>query len=1227
MNGYKTRKYRKRRERRKRRRTVKGGVSRVAPSGTGQHHTRSNRVAPDGVEPDSLPKRTIRQTLKHLVSLQLPKNAFAKLRLQILNHKRMNNLNLSNIDLEGYNLQDKVFRNCILKGGNLRSANLENTQFILCNLTGAHLSGANLENTKFISCDLTGAHLTGVDNVTNATSFRHSNLTDVIGLTKDIISESHQDMTGMKLIGLDLTGFVFSGKTLEDVNFKDAILKKAVFTNPNRELSNDKSKPKLSANIFKLAHKDMSDIQLDGLDLTGVDFTGKILTNANFTHSVLTNAEFNNAKLTGAKFMSAKFIGTRGTLPKNMFKDADNDMSDIELVNLDLTDVDFTGKKLENARITNTKCHRTIFKDATFNNTNFSYSEFINTIGLHINIFKNCDKLMFQVTFENVNLFNFDFSEKNLQRSVFIKTNLKGVDFNNANLQAVEFEESYGMDTDIFKDANQNMEKTGFQDTDLKGVNFSGKSLKSASFIGTNLEGVNFKDANLQAVEFRKSYGMDTAIFKHANPDMQNTHFLSMDLTGIDFSGKDLSVIRYNISSPFETSNVNNVILEYAIINILLQAELSKFAANMTGIQINVKKLDSINFSGKILKDVDFTGKTLSNVDFTKTNLEGALFSNSTLANTQFVETTGISNATFRNATKLDKVTFGDLTDIDFSNINLSSCYFNSAILTRVTFGNHTSLVFEGATLNQCKFNGMLSVSLFAGATLNECVFNKDLQYLDFSNATLNNCKFHNLSNVNFTRANLREIDLTSLTLIHINMRKANLINAKLESTTLTKVKFVEADLIGANFQKSECNDVDFSYADLTHSDFNKATNSRSIFTGSICVGIKLAKHSPSKSPSKIAKWYPPEFVKGESEEIAQHPFPEIKKYKTEGTKNIYQNAETSDANAYQIHRVFENVLKTKMTLYLNKMKTILNHELNYSTDDIENIYLNLARNINTQYMESTYLAVPLNKQSPLSVIELKDDNIIKQDKVYRGNKFVGYKSTYDDDTIITPHYLNNRHIGYRITNSLNGLIYRMRQIIYKFSITESNIQENRNAIGAMGEFLTGLPQSLDEFKTTYLVEFINSTFYAYGQVSIKCDSCVGGIIERVFEIFINTISVFCLNDNCGDDIAQIALAFGIDLEPKRDTIQDETLNPILTDWFESIEDDKDIGPGSKAIDSINQRRLLSFLKFVKNALRKVKIDYKASLIGYDASVDINRYMMHNKDYICGAQLGGRKKA
>jgi hypothetical protein len=374
---------------------------------------------------------------------------------------------------------------------------------------------------------------------------------------------------------------------------------------------------------------------------------------------------------------------------------------------------------------------------------------------------------------------------------------------------------------------------------------------------------------------------------------------------------------------------------------------------------------------------------------------------------------------------------------------------------------------------------------------------------------------------------------------------------------------------------------------------------------------------------------YPPEFIKGESEEIAQHPFPEIKKYKTEGTKNIYQNAETSEADAYQIHNVFKNVLNTKMTPYLTKMKTILKHELNYSNYEMNTIFEKLARDINTQYMESTYLAVPLNKQPPLPVIELINSNIIKKDKVYRDNKFVGYTSTYDNDTIITPHYLNNTHIGYRITNSLNGLIHRMREIMNKLTEfkSSSNTKKNRDAIGAMGEFLTKLPPSLDEFKTTYLVEFINSTFYAYGQVSMECDSCVGGIMERVFEIFINTISVSCLNDNCGDDISQIALAFGIDLNPKRDTIQDETLNQILTDWFESIEHDKDIGPGSKAIDSINQRRLLSFLKFVKNALRKVKIDYKASLIGYDASVDINRYMMHNKDYICGAQLGGRKKA
>ena len=164
MKRYKTRKYRKRRERRKRRRTVKGGVSRVAPSGQGQGHTPSNSVAtsgqgnyrtssvaPEVVKTGNSRKRTFRQTVKHLVSLQLPKNALAKIRLHILNHKVFRNLNLSNIDLKEYNLDNKTFTKCILRGCNLINAVLTNTIFESCDLTGADLTGVVVNSNTSLS--------------------------------------------------------------------------------------------------------------------------------------------------------------------------------------------------------------------------------------------------------------------------------------------------------------------------------------------------------------------------------------------------------------------------------------------------------------------------------------------------------------------------------------------------------------------------------------------------------------------------------------------------------------------------------------------------------------------------------------------------------------------------------------------------------------------------------------------------------------------------------------------------------------------------------------------------------------------------------------------------------------------------------------------------------------------------------------------------------------------
>jgi uncharacterized protein YjbI with pentapeptide repeats len=712
---------------------------------------------------------------------------------------------------------------------------------------------------------------------------------------------------------------------------------------------------------------------------------------------------------------------------------------------------------------------------------------------------------------------------------------------------------------------------------------------KNKEFDGLNLSNIDLERYELQNKVFRKCILKGCNLM---NANLHNTQFISCDLTEADLTG-----VKVNDGTSFKKSNLTRVIG-------LTKDIISGSHRDMTGM-----KLIELDLTG-----FDFTTKTLTYVDFSRSTLTDVICSNA-LDNTNFTGAIGISNTTFKHVKQLSNVMFGNLTGIDFYKIDLVECVFTDAILTDVNFG-----------LVEFRERADIMIKSFVGTTLNNCTFHKNLQYLNFSNATLNNCSFRNigLRYVKFSGANLREIDLYEARLYHIDMTKTNLIDANLENADLENVIFVEADLIGANFTKAMCINIDFSYADLTRSNFTGVKYSNARFIGSICVGIQLREKSTESTND-----YPAELIKGESEQIAEHLFPEMLRNKVKGTETIYSNEATRNVDAYQIHRVFAEFLKAKMPKYLNTMKKILKKDLHYSKSNMKKIYSDLASSLEKKYIEPTYAVVPLNGQ-PETMQFLIDERIIK------GNNIIGYKSTYDNAKI-TPIYLEikNRngkvtniiYKGYRIENSVKGLTYRMNSIMNRFSRTDINTQENRNAIGSMGEFLTSLPPSLDEFKTTYLVEFINSTFYSYGNLSLGCQSCVQGILERVFEIFTNTIRVSCINDICGDGISEIASAFDIELETKRDTIQDETLNPIVMDWFESIEKDTKIGPNSKdTSDTINEDRLLSFLKFVKTALRKVTIHYRASLIGYDASVDINNYMRNHSEYICGAQLGGKRR-
>ena len=60
----------------------------------------------------------------------------------------LNELDLSNADLEGANLSDAYIGFCNLTGANLRNADLSNAEIECCEVAGADFSGADLSNAQ-----------------------------------------------------------------------------------------------------------------------------------------------------------------------------------------------------------------------------------------------------------------------------------------------------------------------------------------------------------------------------------------------------------------------------------------------------------------------------------------------------------------------------------------------------------------------------------------------------------------------------------------------------------------------------------------------------------------------------------------------------------------------------------------------------------------------------------------------------------------------------------------------------------------------------------------------------------------------------------------------------------------------------------------------------------------------------------------------------------------------
>jgi uncharacterized protein YjbI with pentapeptide repeats len=263
------------------------------------------------------------------------------------------NIDLSEADLSGVNLQEVYFlgvnlckvnlQKAILQGVGLSSENLQDADlreaYLQANLEGANLTnadlrGANLHKARLKGANLQGANLQGVD------------------LHK-------KNLVGVNLQEANLQGANLQGANLQEVNLVGATLKGADFQGANLK-GVDFHKKNLVGINFQEANLQMANLQtanlqeanLLGADLRKAHLQGANLRLTNLKGANLLYTNLQGANLQGANLQGAKLISTGTALRKVNFQEAN--LQGLHLQGFDLSGANLQGANLQQANLQDT---------------------------------------------------------------------------------------------------------------------------------------------------------------------------------------------------------------------------------------------------------------------------------------------------------------------------------------------------------------------------------------------------------------------------------------------------------------------------------------------------------------------------------------------------------------------------------------------------------------------------------------------------------------------------------------------------------------------------------------------------------------------------------------------------------------------------------------------------------------------------------------------------------
>lgn len=358
------------------------------------------------------------------------------------------------------------------------------------------------------------------------------------------------------------------------------------------------------------------------------------------------------------------------------------------------------------------------------------------------------------------------------------------------------------------------------------------------NFYGSLQDGFILQAPNWLYVTYENGY---FAKNKRENPGNAVFHLESIitnDETFVSIIETDQTGTKYYISVDAANCLIRKVIDKKHLDNSLfrqikitdgldkIRSQRSTMANPLTGVYLAGQDLRHISFQSTNLSDANlsdtildkssnFNGATAENTLFNRAKMDGWIANGLTFKNCYFLNTC-MTNARLvssrLNGCKFNKTNFKSsiLQNSDFSDAELIYCSFEDAKINGIKLKG-TSLINADFS-KAIGINDIITIESanLMGADFSGCDFTKirmDQEIL-FMNAKLDRCNFKgkDLSNMNFVRASMKNVNLDNSTLDGVQMTFANLSFASVNGAV---------SLIGANLSNTNLKNTHFQGAQL----------------------------------------------------------------------------------------------------------------------------------------------------------------------------------------------------------------------------------------------------------------------------------------------------------------------------------------------------------------------------------------------------------------------------